>query len=729
MGALAVSMNWIPEDDRLLKNALEAGASLESLAKGAVKFSRKFTLCELQERWRCLLYDIDTSTKASAKILEIEMEQAASNHLNSNQAFTYNDNDSVRGHYYARQKRICVAPQSFDFGDQLKNEIMQVDSFNEVPEAHHFLNSYGNGMVGDDGSLFGYTGNNNMSCMSLDGIECDIGNPSIEENFQQSDFPHILGENLLSLDILNDSDSRSPSKYELEIQKLNSPDRGQPSSQFEMNVWKMDRGNDLNNINSSIVTSLDDYDNCNDNAGNNDIMSGAGFTDPPFMSDHDLTIFANTNMEDLLLINDNEVDDKNKLFSAELFDAPSATYHDLFNLIDPIPANLVCKYLGIAEQDVHLYSTQMNVNLKSVFGIDIPSNTSSKTTSNSMPCFVNMWPNIVPDYNNDDMSLLKEPSAISSSRHKKLKRKSSVLSFSDKNDSNDDLRKRSKPVVDVQHKACNSMANSVKDETSKVVSAPAQVNVLEEENQENFDDFGSYLENFLQENNDIHNNDLSMDTCQEGAKTRVLLQPETAAFDQEQSISENEDVPYTSDVEDMIIGMDLGQYDGESYPIAKEVSKYEQLDTKKLIRLEQSFHSHINRSIASNGAYAVFYGRHLKYFIKNPQVTIGRDTDDNQVDIDLQREGRANKVSRQQAIIKMDEEGVFYMHNLGKSSISVNGKEVQSKRCTKLPSESLIRIHGLQFMFEVYETAVRRYIIDNKHHTSYANKTLSLKQP
>ncbi|URE06729.1 FHA [Musa troglodytarum] len=40
MGALATLTKWIPEDDFLLKNAVEAGASLESLAKGAVSLGR-----------------------------------------------------------------------------------------------------------------------------------------------------------------------------------------------------------------------------------------------------------------------------------------------------------------------------------------------------------------------------------------------------------------------------------------------------------------------------------------------------------------------------------------------------------------------------------------------------------------------------------------------------------------------------------------------------------------
>ncbi|URE06734.1 FHA [Musa troglodytarum] len=79
MGALATLTKWIPEDDFLLKNAVEAGASLESLAKGAVCFSRRFTLRELQDRWYSLLYDSDTSAEASARMIEFEIEVSMSN--------------------------------------------------------------------------------------------------------------------------------------------------------------------------------------------------------------------------------------------------------------------------------------------------------------------------------------------------------------------------------------------------------------------------------------------------------------------------------------------------------------------------------------------------------------------------------------------------------------------------------------------------------------------------
>ncbi|MCE5165650.1 hypothetical protein HAX54_011287 [Datura stramonium] len=56
----------IPEDDLLLKNAIEAGASLESLAKGAVQFSQRFSVQELQDRWHALLYDTVVSAEAAS---------------------------------------------------------------------------------------------------------------------------------------------------------------------------------------------------------------------------------------------------------------------------------------------------------------------------------------------------------------------------------------------------------------------------------------------------------------------------------------------------------------------------------------------------------------------------------------------------------------------------------------------------------------------------------------
>ncbi|KAJ6837191.1 uncharacterized protein M6B38_121620 [Iris pallida] len=194
--------------------------------------------------------------------------------------------------------------------------------------------------------------------------------------------------------------------------------------------------------------------------------------------------------------------------------------------------------------------------------------------------------------------------------------------------------------------------------------------------------------------------------------------------EQDDQISDGEDdVPNFSDIEALILDMDLGPYDQESFLFTKEVSRYQCMDKRKsIVRLEQGARSYMNRAIASQGAFAVFYGRHLKYFIKDPEVSLGRETEDVKVDIDLGREGRANKISRRQAIIKMDEYGIFFLKNTGKFPIFVNSKEVPPKKRIHLLSSSLVEIKDMSFIFEVNDGAVRRYI-KNLQESSQENNT------
>ncbi|MCD9640649.1 hypothetical protein HAX54_026057 [Datura stramonium] len=117
MGALAPVSHWIPEDDLLLKNAIEAGASLESLAKGAVQFSQRFSVQELQDRWHALLYDTVVSAEASA--LMIEFDRSASTPKcnrfenakeSKNSVLLKRKTESIRSCYYAMRKRIRNDP-------------------------------------------------------------------------------------------------------------------------------------------------------------------------------------------------------------------------------------------------------------------------------------------------------------------------------------------------------------------------------------------------------------------------------------------------------------------------------------------------------------------------------------------------------------------------------------------------------------------------------------------
>ncbi|BBG94866.1 Forkhead-associated domain-containing protein [Prunus dulcis] len=159
-----------------------------------------------------------------------------------------------------------------------------------------------------------------------------------------------------------------------------------------------------------------------------------------------------------------------------------------------------------------------------------------------------------------------------------------------------------------------------------------------------------------------------------------------------------------------ILDMDLDPDDQDLYS-REEVSRYQHEDTKRrIIRLEQGAYSYLQRAIASHGAFAILYGRHSKHYIKKPEVLLGRATEDAIVDIDLGREGRGNKISRQQAMIKMDKGGSFYLKNLGKCSISVNSKEVAPRQSLSLSSSCLIEIRGMPFIFETNQTRVKQYM-------------------
>lgn len=94
---------------------LQAGASLEALAKGAVRFSRKFTVGELRDRWHSLLYDPDVSAEASARMAELEL--SAPNYSSKfNKPGVSKETaeisakrkiESVRRLYYTMRKKSC----------------------------------------------------------------------------------------------------------------------------------------------------------------------------------------------------------------------------------------------------------------------------------------------------------------------------------------------------------------------------------------------------------------------------------------------------------------------------------------------------------------------------------------------------------------------------------------------------------------------------------------------
>ncbi|XP_016731372.1 uncharacterized protein [Gossypium hirsutum] len=170
-------------------------------------------------------------------------------------------------------------------------------------------------------------------------------------------------------------------------------------------------------------------------------------------------------------------------------------------------------------------------------------------------------------------------------------------------------------------------------------------------------------------------------------------------------IESDEDVPYFSDVEAMVLIPDMDLDPDDQDLCDWEIARYQHEDSKRAtIRIEQGPNSYMQRAFASNGAFAILYDRHSNhYYIKKPQILLGRAKENFIVDIDLGRQGCANNVSMQHEIINMEEDGSFHLKNLGKCSISINN-EVAPGHSPSLNSGCLIQIRGISLIFETNQT-------------------------
>jgi len=96
---------------------------------------------------------------------------------------------------------------------------------------------------------------------------------------------------------------------------------------------------------------------------------------------------------------------------------------------------------------------------------------------------------------------------------------------------------------------------------------------------------------------------------------------------------------------------------------------------------------------------ATLLGRFVCYLLKNVEVTFGRSTFDESVDIDLSIEGPAFKVSRKQGTIKKLSDGLFVLINEGKQVVYVDGKPVLRGLKSNICHSSIIEISNLRFVF------------------------------
>ncbi|KAI3808417.1 hypothetical protein L1987_24368 [Smallanthus sonchifolius] len=782
MTAMAfVHSPWIPEDDMLLWNSIENGASLVALAKGAVKFSRKFTFREIRDRWHSLLYDPDVSTKASIHMAELELsgfnpssKSKLDNLKGSEKVPEKRKNESIRRHYYAMRKRIKIdsfCSQNLGFFEE-----RNLHSYNHQEHKFHDHDTTHGGDAMLDDCLANNLGFEEKDFEILrQAFPESLGNISttattttttttIVADNPANAFHLERCHNSAENDIINGSIDVSPSRNELIMKSAacidkSGPSETPPNEKLTKNDKSVFGGKHLFNSpvsdGSASFHTIGGFPSPSTRFPLWKTMEDVSAPDMPvdekiaeshqvaedtlaLHEDKSLPEFDVPHLASLLgdkpngSINSIEYTDSLLNFSNEddilLVDADSKdTMHKVIQEVDLCKADAATS--SVASPNLEIPSNQCPKESKdSSFHSDQHDVCHQELTEGKIICSLNTEDPDIPC--NDDIFLLIHPSTqfapsvglqiatdsirpLSSSSHEK-DGEQELLTVSKGKDPPSFTQSltggpyagsafKSEPPDGEYRAPLPGKPNNLRNPSQTMpIHTPLEIcanGMLEEDASKvelrGLSGSAMYREMPL--------------PLEVGSVKMTDLKSMDDSYISENNSDSDGDIAYFSDVEAMILEMELANSHESS--ITSEVARYQNEDAKRMImRMEQAARSSFQRVMSSHGALAIFYGRHLKHYIKKAEVTIGRSTDDTEVDIDLRKEGRANKISRRQAIIKMETDGSFSLKNLGASSVSLNGKEVAHGQVVALPSSSSIEIREMSFVFEVNDKYVRRFL-------------------
>lgn len=107
-----------------------------------------------------------------------------------------------------------------------------------------------------------------------------------------------------------------------------------------------------------------------------------------------------------------------------------------------------------------------------------------------------------------------------------------------------------------------------------------------------------------------------------------------------------------------------------------------------------------------NQTLAILRGRLVRYLMRSREITFGRSTKYQSVDIDLTLEGPAWKISRRQGTIRLRNNGDFLLSSEGKRPIFVDSRPIIYGNKVKLNNNSIIEIAGLRFIFLINQDLI-----------------------
>lgn len=840
----SVSIQWIPEDDLLLKNAVEAGASLEALAKGAVQFSRRFTFNELRDRWHSLLYDPDISTQASARMFELEISGFNSsskltrleNNFKGNKEVPWKrKRETIRRHYYAMRKKIrselfgnidlgFFEPDLHDCSGQApafqKHEVLvgnnpqggncsdniglheehldilcqafpditvssnaTIISHSECPNPikdkcpTEIVRRYGF----DDASTSITQGESKFFEANIKSKKSFPVVPSGREFIGCSETKHLPPFNSTNENLHND-------RVKLEgRQKLNPSNTDDiapfctmrlSSHQPNLHTWKkmqdvsaslmpvsvsqrdtaqvaveMLPDDGEGKISSSTYTVVHSGSLLSARCSNSDVINLSTVSESEFADPDSLLNLSNE--EEILLVDVDEkhatdksyIDKKNLL----LLNSPNDVQEDdnVGKLeVGAVMVSQICSASTPSGNPVVSEVTPSTIPREQThLDVNAPSNSTLNCEFNELGdgnicCTLNTEDTEIPS--NDDIFLLIHPSiSFGSSATQPISTASVDLTSAAHQKDNE---RAGNLLRKVNHSA-EAFAWSHKVEPQNVLEPCPYHPLVGRSAKNELLDFkphallpecvtrsfadsgkGKSLHAFQTVSSDrLLLKDVEGDGTRVGDRASTVMEmpqyteagsgitvvPEDgddpSISDLEDSLIDD-DVPYFSDVEAMILDMDLHPFDQDSN-MTRQVPSYQCDGTKRtIIRLEQCARSSLHRVMTSQGALAILYGRHLMHYIRKPKVILGRSTEGINVDIDLSKEGRANKISRRQALIQMEADGSFFLRNLGKSPVSVNGVAIATGQLLTLSSSCLIEIRGRSFVFEINEIYVKQHL-------------------
>ncbi|KAM4699115.1 microspherule protein 1 isoform 2-T2 [Discoglossus pictus] len=180
-----------------------------------------------------------------------------------------------------------------------------------------------------------------------------------------------------------------------------------------------------------------------------------------------------------------------------------------------------------------------------------------------------------------------------------------------------------------------------------------------------------------------------------------------------QPLPKGDQVLNFSDAEDMLDDTKLR--DTRDEVLEHELTVADRRQKREIRQLEQELHrwqvlvdsiTGMSSPDFDTQTLAVLRGRMVRYLMRSREITLGRATKDNQIDVDLSLEGPAWKISRKQGVIKLKNNGDFFIANEGRRALYIDGRPVLPGSKWKLSHNSVVEISGLRFVFLINQDLI-----------------------